>query len=50
MAKFGFDSSTRRMGLDLVIEGPWLKARSANDELKVGSWGGGGAGCQFVSR
>ncbi len=39
--KFGFDSPTRLMGLDLVVEGTWLKASSANDELKIGSWGGG---------
>ncbi len=37
--KFGFDSPTRLRGLHLVIEGPWLKASSVNDELKVGSWG-----------
>ncbi len=38
--KFGFDSPTRLMGLDLVVEGTWLKASSANDELKTGSLGG----------
>jgi len=32
------------MGLDLVVEGKWLKANSANEELKVGSWGFGGEG------
>jgi len=30
------------MGLDLGFEGMWLKAISANDELKVGSLGLGG--------
>ncbi len=34
--KFGFDSLTRPMGLDLVVEGTWLKASRANDELKIG--------------
>ncbi len=37
-SKFGFDSPTHLMGLDLVVEGKGLKASSANDELKVGSW------------
>jgi len=45
-SKFGFDSLTRLMRLDLVVEGKWLKASSASEELKVGSWGWGG--CQFV--
>jgi hypothetical protein len=27
-----------------VVEGTWLKASSANDELKIGSLGGGGGG------
>jgi hypothetical protein len=27
-----------------VVEGTWLKASSANDELKIGSFGGGGGG------
>jgi hypothetical protein len=40
--KFGFDSLTCLMGLDLVVEGTWLKASSASEELKVGSWGWGG--------
>jgi hypothetical protein len=35
-----------------VVEGTWLKASSANDELKIGSLGGGERvqGCQFVPR
>jgi len=32
------------MGLDLVVEGTWLKVSSANDELKIGSLGGVGGG------
>jgi hypothetical protein len=40
--KFEFHSPTRLMGLDLVVEGTRLKASSANDELKIGSWGEGG--------
>jgi len=35
--KFEFDSPARLMGLDLLIEGTWLKASNVNDELKIGS-------------
>jgi len=48
--KFGFHSPTGLIGLDLVVERTWLKASRANNELKVGSWGEGGRGCQFVPR
>jgi len=37
--KVGVHSPTRLMGLELVVEGTRLKASSANDELKIGSWG-----------
>jgi hypothetical protein len=47
--KFGFDSLTCLMGLDLVLEGMWLKASNANEELKVGSWVGGWGGGGGVS-
>ncbi len=39
--KFGVHSPTRLMELDLAVEGMRLKASSANDELKIGSWGSG---------
>ncbi len=46
---FGFDSPTHLMGLELGVEGTWFKASSANDELKVSSWGGGRRS-EFVPR
>jgi hypothetical protein len=48
--KFGFDSPTRLMGLDLVVEGTWLKASSANDELKIGSWWARGVGMSICPK
>jgi len=35
--KFGFQTPTRFMGLDLGVEGMWFNASNVSDELKVGS-------------